>query len=72
LKGIRGRYESRTSVDLEDEKLEVLPALRVRTYPHLGSGLDDGCDEKPLPRKADESMPVLNRKPETTERIMLY
>ena len=47
----------------------MLPALIVEAYPHLGSGLDDESDEKPLPRKVDESMPVLNRKPETTEEI---
>jgi len=69
LKGIRGRYGSHTSIDLEDENLEVLPALVVEAYPHLGSGLDDESDEKPLSRKADESMPVLDRKPETTEEI---
>jgi len=47
----------------------VLPALIAEAYPHLGSGLDDKGDGKPLPRKADESMPVLDRKPETTEGI---
>jgi len=69
LKGIRGRYGSRASIDLEEENSEVLPALIVEAYPHLGSGLDDKSDEKPLPRKADESMPVLDRKLETTEGI---
>jgi len=72
LKGIRGRYGSHASIDLEGGSLEVLPALIVEAYPHLGSGLDDDCDEKPLPRKADESMPVLDRKPETTEGITVY
>ena len=32
----------------------MLPALGVETLPHLGRGLDDEDDEKPLPRKADE------------------
>jgi len=72
LKGIRGRYKSRASVGLEGESPEVLPALIVKAYPHLRSSLDDDNDEKPLLRKADESMPVLDRKPEMTEGITVY
>jgi len=54
---------------LKDESPGVLPALIVGVYPHLGSGLDDDSDKKPLPRKADESKLVLSRKPESTEGI---
>jgi len=32
----------------------VLPALRVETLPHLGRGLDDKGDGKPLPKKTNE------------------
>jgi len=59
LKGIRGRYRTRTSVVLEGVEQRVLPALEVRAYPHLGRGLDDDDDKKLLPRKADESIKVL-------------